>query len=326
MKPRQAMPILMMLLLTGCWPSSRQVVPPVDPVPPPPDPPPSREVTQSSPYRTQTISRPSPPVLAPAALPNPEPPPRPLAPAPIRPAVLREPESPPTTALPSEPVILRKTPRDPAVVEALRCLLDKRPHDAVTPLEKLDKPTQDLLLRLLPLVARLSEGTQNTNDTEELEEVIRLLRARSTLELDRICFCRRIDKFGQYEPLPNDYRFKPGEMVQVYVELQNFSIHEEQGMYETRLASSVEIQDAQNQTVWRQDFKDRDRPDRSRSPRHDYFNSYRFCIPENLPPGTYRLVVRIADVHLPERKPAERTLPLEVTTRPRPLAEHSGAR
>jgi hypothetical protein len=71
-------------------------------------------------------------------------------------------------------------------------------------------------------------------------------------------------------------------------------------------------------------LNDREHPDRSRSLRNDYCNGYRFCIPENIPPGAYRLVLRVSDVHLPERKPAERSLVLGVTTRP--LAESKANR
>lgn len=342
MKPRDAIAIMLGLLFlaaAGCWP--HQLRPSDTPDPSTiqvEEPKPLELAAAQSPYQTRPAAKAASPTDSHSqSEPEPPPPPWPTPPAPpVRRTV--PPEAEPASQAPGQPVshpiddLAYRRLKDPAVVEALRCLLEKRPADAVIPLEKLDKPTQDLLLRFLPLIARLSEGSLEKSDPEELalvtgqlEEVIRTLRPKSALVVDKMCFCRRIDKFGQYDPLPPDYRFKPGEMVQVYVELQNFSSRLVDGLYETRLASSVEIQDVQHRTVWRQDFNDRDRPDKSRSLRGDYFNSYRFCVPENIPPGTYRLVVRISDVHLPERKPAERSLVLRVTTRPlasgRPLAE-----
>ena len=218
----------------------------------------------------------------------------------------------------------------PAVVEALRCLLEKRPGDAIARLETFDKPTQDLLLRLLPLVVRLGEETPIAPQdlavfVEQLQGANQQLCPQAALALDRMCFCKRISKFGDYDPLPAEHSFRPGELVQIYVEVRNFASEQSDQYFETRLASSVEVAAAGKWPGWRQDFPDKGHRDRSRSLRHDYFQSYSFCLPENIPPGDHRLIIRVADMVTPQRLPAERVLRFRVTTRP-PAEEPKTAR
>jgi hypothetical protein len=76
----------------------------------------------------------------------------------------------------------------------------------------------------------------------------------------------------------------------------------------------VEIRDADNRLVFRQAFGDRDRQDVSRTPRHDYFNNYRFCVPD-MPPGQYTLWIQVEDMQTRDRV-ARRWLDFPVTTVP----------
>lgn len=227
---------------------------------------------------------------------------------------------------PGSPVPRVDSEPEPALVAALRCLMEKRPEDAAARLGELDKANREVLLCLLPLAVRLSQGaldraaaSELTVMVDQVEGAAAPLRQRAPLAIDKMCFCRRIDKFGQYEPLPDRRQFRPGELVQVYAELRNFSSNPGQAGFETRLASSVRLTrhtTDREEIVWRQDFHDRDRVDRGRSPRRDYFNNYRFCVPENIPPGTYKLWLKVVDV--PTGRSAESSLPLMVRARTGP--------
>ncbi|MBY0522669.1 MAG: hypothetical protein K2R98_04700 [Gemmataceae bacterium] len=213
---------------------------------------------------------------------------------------------------------------DPPLVGALRCLLEKRPADAMTLLKTYDKPNQEVLLAILPLMARLDANSLEKVDAreialaiEQLETVIAPLRLRAALVLDKMCFCRKIDKYGVYEALPEGYAFRPGELVQIYVELRNFASPEHDRWFETRLASAirlVRVDGGKEEVVYQQGFHDRDHPDLSRTQRHDYFINYRFCIKENIPPGEYKLYLRVEDV--PTGRFTERALDVRLTTRP----------
>jgi len=219
-----------------------------------------------------------------------------------------------------------KAASEPPVVRALRCLMEKHPADAIVLLKSYDKPNQELLLAMLPLLARVGEESLDRAEpvelahaADQLESAMIPLRQRAALVLDKMCFCRKIDKFGVYEPLPDGHAFRPGESVQLYVELRNFSSAERDSCYETRLASSIRlmrVKGGQEELVYQQGFNDREHPDESQTLRHDYFINYRFCIRDNIPAGDYRLYLHVEDIAT--HRSVERPLELRLTTRPAP--------
>jgi hypothetical protein len=268
--------------------------------------------TTGTPYPVVPL-RPAPPV-PPAPTPNSEPSPPPVATTQPRESApefqvqaVSEPVSEPK---PAAQVTAARPAEDAPLVAALRCFLEKRPQDAVSWIQRYDKANQDLLLALLPLAAHLTERSIDRDKPEDVSQVIEQLqsltvplRPRAALAIDQMCFCERIRWFGDYVPLPDNPAFRPGDLVQVYAELRNFISEKHEQFFVTHLASSVEILDYNNNVVWRQDFpEDRNHPDRSRTPRHDYFNNYRFYMPQ-IPQGEYRLLIKVTDAsRLPLRQ------------------------
>src|SRR5262249_49645242 len=146
------------------------------------------------------------------------------------------------------------------------------------------------------------------------------LHARAPLHIDKMCFCRKIKRYGDYEPLPEDQAVfqggsegRGGELVQVYAEIRNFTSALHEPIFVTRLASSMEICPYGSKTpVWTYNFPNEE-PDTSRSPRQDYFINYRFTVPANLAPGHYTLWVQVQDVlGQPPRPPARKSLDFSV--------------
>jgi hypothetical protein len=204
------------------------------------------------------------------------------------------------------PVAAPPAPRPPEapLVMALRCVLEKHPAEAVALLQRYDRADQELLLALLPLAARVGEGGLGRISPEEMAAILDqlhalalALRPRATLALDKVCFCRQIDNFGQYEPLPPDHQFRagcgdrPGEFVQVYVEVKNITNRPRGPIYETDLSSTLQIFNAQRQEVWR--WKSA-AVERSHSPRQDCFINFQFPVPR-LPQGLYTLRIEVCD-------------------------------
>lgn len=262
-----------------------KVVPELPPVPAPPK---AAAPTVIRPVSMTTIS----------AAPEPEPDPGMFP--------LQQPPTPPT--------------EEPALLTALRLLLEKRPEEAIGKLMKYDKQTQDVLLPLLPLVARVSAGGLDRADPhelslvmEQLDSTLAALRPRAPFVLERMCFCREVTGFGSYQPLPAEYTFRPGELVEVYVEPRWFSSQRQGQFYEVRLSGLLELRDGGGQVRWRQEFAER-AADRSRSPRRDLHQSFRFCVPETLRRGQYTLLLTLTDT--PTKRTAQRALELHVTTRP----------
>src|SRR5262249_15500228 len=111
----------------------------------------------------------------------------------------------------------------------LRAYLEKRPDEAMELLTRYDKPNQDLLLCLVPLVVRLTEGSLRQADphelavmVEQLQSLLVPLRARAALAVDRLHFCRQTER--GWEPWEAGHAFRPGEVVWLYLRPHNYSV------------------------------------------------------------------------------------------------------
>jgi hypothetical protein len=216
-------------------------------------------------------------------------------------------------------------PAQPPLVEALRLFLDNRPALALEPLKAYDQANQELLLLLLPLSARLTEGSvQKANPQEvgyfmeQLDGVVVTLRPRAALVIDKMCFCEDIKAFGVYEPTADKPTYRPGDWAKVYIEVRNFSSQKRedapgQTIYATALKSSLEILDGRRQKVFPRGpdgfVLHRVGPDKSRTLRHDYFDTCEFKVPE-LPRGSYTLWLQVED--LATGRTARRSLDFDV--------------
>jgi hypothetical protein len=229
----------------------------------------------------------------------------------------------PADAKPVIPATLTVKSEEPPLLAALRCMLDKHPEEAVARLKGYDKPNQDLMLGLLALMACLSEKNLEKSDpceaaliVDQLHSLLVPLPSWVPLVIDQMGFCRRIEKYGVYEPLLEGHEFRPGELVQIYVELRNFSTERRDRFFLTHLASSLEIHDYKGHIVWREDRPESvNRPDLSRSLRHDLFMNCRFCVPQ-IPQGSYTLWLQVADVGLKKQRTVRRSLDFRVTNMP----------
>jgi hypothetical protein len=243
-------------------------------------------------------------------------------------ATVPDPPAPPATAPPAVATphsVAAPPPAKPAegppLIEALRCLLQKRNTEARQWLERFEAPNRELLSGLLVLAVRLSEEhVQQANPQDvaaiikEMDDMQEPLRLHAALTISKMRFCKWIEKYGDYDPLPESHAFRAGELVQVYVELRNFTCARQGPAYLTRLASTLEIRDANGKIVWRHDCNDRDRPERSHTPLRDYFRNYGFYVPETIPPGLYTLRLQVTDI--PTGRVARSSLDFRITTVP----------
>lgn len=210
---------------------------------------------------------------------------------------------------PGGAITVSKLPDDPPLLAALRCFLDKRPEDAVSRLKGFEQANQEMLLSLLPLAARLTEGSVNRMNTQEmgalldgLNQIQTNLQPHAPLAIQKICFCRAIATFGVYEPLPPEHRFRRGDRVQVYVELRNFTSQEIKlpsgySKHVIDLVSSAEILDVAGNKAWPHPIvfqRKGPKADESLTRRQDYFDNYGFYVPD-IPPGLYTLWIQVED-------------------------------
>jgi len=194
---------------------------------------------------------------------------------------------------------------EPPIVTAMRCFLNKRPAEALNWLKRYDEPNQELLMRFLPLISPLTVRDLTRADaekgTEILEDLQNLLciRADGDLVIGKLCLCKHIKTFGDYEPFPLDHQFQPRDLVWIYAEVRNFtSERRDLGngdlVYETRLRTTARITNYGGTREWPLPFDRRCGPDQSRSLRRDYWDNLSFNVPD-LPPGGYTLWLKVVD-------------------------------
>lgn len=116
----------------------------------------------------------------------------------------------------------------------------------------------------------------------------------------KLILCKRVDGFGQYEPVAPGYRFCPGtagfpgERILLYAEMASPPGYSAEGTFRTKLAGEVEILRQNDRTaVCKLGFPGRE--DCSRTARKDHHLVYSFHVPPGLPPGTYTLRVNARD-------------------------------
>lgn len=233
--------------------------------------------------------------------------------------------TPPVPAEELKLVSVPKTPPMSPLMHAVKAYQDKSAVDAEKSLAHLDPANQQLLKRMLPMAVKLSEtGLPSTNPAEvaemaeQLQQMVAALRAKAELRLDKLCYCRSPIKpvrYGAYQPLPDDYVFRAGETVELYMELRNFSCEAKEKEYTTHLTTVIEVRDERNEVAARFEFE-RDRPDVGQAPRQEYFHICRFPV-QGLAAGQYTLTAEVTDV--PSGKSAKRSLPLRIES-PRRVA------
>jgi hypothetical protein len=194
---------------------------------------------------------------------------------------------------------------EPPLLTAMRCFLDKRPGEALTWLKRYDEPNQELLIRLMPLMNQLAVRDLTRSDAQKVIEIMEELNPYVSLPLEgdvligKLCLCKRIKAFGDYEPFPEDHAFQPRDLVWIYAEVRNFTSERRDAgngeiVFETRLKTTARITNSVGNHEWSLDFDRRYGPDRSRTLRHDYWDNLSFNVPD-LPPGVYTLWLKVVD-------------------------------
>ena len=127
---------------------------------------------------------------------------------------------------------------------------------------------------------------------EHLREAERYLAGVSTLRLDGVRFCKRVEGYGSITPFPRS-DFRTGQEVLLYVQVHNISSQKEGNAYATELAGSYEVFDGDGVRVASRELP-LDKQEASFY-RRDYFIAYRIYLPQKVPPGEYSLALTIED-------------------------------
>jgi hypothetical protein len=113
------------------------------------------------------------------------------------------------------------------------------------------------------------------------------------LEISALRLCRRVEGFGRVRPFATK-TCKPGQTVIIYCEMTGLRYEPHGDGFRSRLEAELEILPPQGSgPAWRQVLGVAD--DTCHRPRQDYFVSYRFSLPEHIPPGIYQLRLQERD-------------------------------
>lgn len=114
----------------------------------------------------------------------------------------------------------------------------------------------------------------------------------ATLQVRNLTFVDSVDGYGLYEPHKNS-KFKPGDQVTLYAEVDNYSCESTKDGYRTTLATSYEVVDLQGRRVDGAQFPDVE--DLCRNQRRDFHMQYGVALPTRIYAGEYELRLIITD-------------------------------
>jgi hypothetical protein len=181
-------------------------------------------------------------------------------------------------------------------------LMTRQPALALQAIPDVDPETQEFWTSLMWSMSDYFDNQSSVDPSERASAALERLRAAdrhlqalARLELGSLTFCEKIDGFGSYQPFERTV-FRPGQPVLLYAEVRNFKTEiTAAGRYRTSLKSTMEIvrSGGDGELIERRRFESTE--DQSRSPRVDYFHSYKLDLPLHLTPGSYTLKLTLED-------------------------------
>jgi len=118
------------------------------------------------------------------------------------------------------------------------------------------------------------------------------LSEMATMQLRNLTFVDSVDGFGVYEPRA-DAKFRPGDQVTLYTEVDSFRSESTKEGYRTTLGTSYEVLDTKGQRVDSAQFPDVE--DLCRNRRHDFHMQYGVALPTRIYAGEYQMRITVTD-------------------------------
>ncbi len=215
----------------------------------------------------------------------------------------------PTTGAEPQPFpLIAPPPPEPPLLAAVREHCAGRSDRAIEIIRSLDKPNQELVLALLPVLAR-GASADLTNDPatvaaliEQLRGAINRLEPRAALQIEKVAFCKDVSGFGRFVPRAADAPYRPNTQAELYLEVRNLGSQPVGDGFVTHVHATVEVRDAHQRLVEQidpDDYRRRvpvvrfEKKLPSRSPLHDFHVLYQFSVPQA--PGVYTVTVELRD-------------------------------
>lgn len=194
--------------------------------------------------------------------------------------------------------------------------LTERVDEAAEPVDGLEIAEQQFLQnQMLALAAVATPDSSPVRSRRYVQglphlrqAVSHLAAATGSLELQNLQFCTDVQDFGIVKPFESN-RFKPGQEVLLYCEIENFGAEQNSGGFETHFQGTYELFNGAGERVFHQVLPgDQQTCNRLR---RDYFIAYHMYLPQRLAAGEHRLRLTIED--LKGKKYGQADVEFEVT-------------
>jgi hypothetical protein len=178
-------------------------------------------------------------------------------------------------------------------------LMAGRESDSLTPIPGASPTEQDYWSKQLFALSTYFDTTRQSDTKQRAAgALIHLDAARAklaelaTLQVHNLTFVDQVDGYGLYEKHEST-RFKPGDQVTLYAEVDNFRSESTKDGYRTTLATSYEVVDPQGRRVDGAQFPEV--ADVCQNQRHDFHMQYGVALPTRIYPGEYELRLIMTD-------------------------------
>jgi hypothetical protein len=205
--------------------------------------------------------------------------------------------------------ILNPSP-EPPLLKAVRAYTEGRPDLAIEFLSAYDKPNQDLVLAILPVLDRGAKLDMKSDPTatavlaDQLRNAAARVESRSALRLDAVALCKTVRGYGRYDPWPKGRSYPPNYQAQLYIEVRNLVSQPAVGPYGepylTLARETVEIRDAYGKLIDQLTSDGQyvpviqsEKKLYTRTPIHEFHILYEFRVPAS--PGVYTITMNIQD-------------------------------
>jgi hypothetical protein len=137
------------------------------------------------------------------------------------------------------------------------------------------------------LAAVIDPSTPTATRGAEIRDAVATLEAQAPLEITELKLCRKVNGFGNIEPLEPPSR-KVGQAVVLYCELTGLAYEPTGPSFRSRVSAQVElIADGSETAVWTHSLGTAE--DACRRRRRDFFVGHMFTLPESVVEGKYRM-------------------------------------
>lgn len=160
----------------------------------------------------------------------------------------------------------------------------------------------------LRIVLRALISQERPTRGQEIRHAVDVLEAEAPLQVDDLRVCKKVEGFGQYEALEPASK-KPGQRFLIYCELTGLRYEPRAEGFHSRLASVVElIPEGGTNPVWSHPLGTTE--ETCRRKRRDYYFNCHVAIPENTPPGRYK--IRLSQTDLVANRSASREVAVTI--------------